>query len=670
MAINSTALAPAARGYLSLAGDTLLCLTSAASTALQQYLPSLGSTLYSLPAAAYLTATVARQVLVSRTPEVQGNRFLKYLVSPWTLLAAYAIRGWNGWDLPEKIITGISALAVLHHAGQGLQARGFAAARGNPMAIAACAAHVANAIFGISLASASWNSHNFINFWPEAQPHYVQEGAMALLGRLELKKQNDWKWSDQCFNFLGRLQYLNKVEDEWIVDGPGISDIPVENPSYLNGIRVFKDPSTGRTQLRFNREAHQNLKGICEERRDNLNNWLKSPEYYFHYNTGVLWNEFARRIYGKNLPGTEASEVWRHMFYELQPRLQDFFSPQEMEYLEEIKIDSVVAGENFYPKWIQEKGFEKYVNKMVQWWEKEWYPAWSAMEARWQKADLPRKDEFDTFIHTVRKGDSQVYQPVRLYYRDVPLTKKEEIEKPLAMLADSSQKGAAYKQYLQKQGPITADALYQAKEADYRQWISFRHKIEKEFPADQILQFEGKAKSWESAPCKGKKIPNDYTNCRKWTYTNHAQKHYFHQEKNVHEQLEQLRFNYLAHPIEAESLYSAWNQSYQDWRTTDAALSRTSEEAAKINEDEKKRREGFRKESRQRVADQLNYWLTTPFKEIIKGESAERIVEIWKMIYPENDPKIWAKLTEEERAIIIDAENEVDRAERERRPGW
>ena len=143
--------------------DNLLCLTSAASIALQQNLPT---TIYSLPAAAYLTATVARQAFVAHIPEVQNNGILKYLVSPWTLLAAYALRGWNGSEWPEKIITGISALVVVHHAGRGLRNQGLAAARGNPMALAACITHIANTFLGLAGASASWNSHAFItSFW-------------------------------------------------------------------------------------------------------------------------------------------------------------------------------------------------------------------------------------------------------------------------------------------------------------------------------------------------------------------------------------------------------------------------------------------------------------------------------------------------------------------------
>ena len=85
--------------------DKWLLLAGMASFALQQTLPTLGASLYALPAAAYLTANVARQVFIAKTPVAQHKPLLKRLLSPWTLLAAYACRGWYGWDLPEKRIS-------------------------------------------------------------------------------------------------------------------------------------------------------------------------------------------------------------------------------------------------------------------------------------------------------------------------------------------------------------------------------------------------------------------------------------------------------------------------------------------------------------------------------------------------------------------------------------
>ena len=649
-------LAPAAESLpLPTTQDKWLLLTGMASFALQQTLPTLGAALYALPAAAhaaaYLTANVARQVFIAKTPVAQHTPLLKRLLSPWTLLAAYACRGWSGWDLPEKIVTGASALTLLHHAGQSMKNSLPIATKGHPMAIAACVTHLANALLGIAAAAASWNAHSFLNFWPKTFPNYIQEGTAQTLVSLDRETKKFFTDSTNCQDFIHNVYYLNGA---WIVGGRDVtvSAMPVAEPYDLAGtITTLTDAGTGYRQLHFDDRMYQSLQEVCKEKSQKLHDWLRSPEFYFRHNTAVIWKEVANRIYQKNLPGTEASEVWRHMFGELQPRLQDFFSHKELEYLEEIKIEEVIVGANFYPEWIEKHGFEKYVNKMVQWWEKEWYPAWSGMETRWQNADLPRKDEFDVWIHSVIKDESLIYQPKERFLSK-GLSEEAFARKENIRLENPSEKRSAYKKYIEEHGAITANALYQTKEKNYHQWMAFRNLLEKDFPLHKIREFEGKAKSRTHLSNCSTKICSliDFTFNRGWHYKDHSK------------EIDHASFNSLSDVVYVQDLYGKWKKAYEVWLKKDTFLSRTPEEIAqeeakqaKIDEAKQKYREERKKAREKYIADQLHRWLTTPFQKIIEGLSPLKIDEMWGKVNIKNAKIIWKKLSEEEREILREA---------------
>ena len=629
MMINPTlALAPAA-GCLLLPStrDKWLCLASAAGCVLQQMLPA-NSGAYSLPAAAFLTANVARQALIARTPGVQNNFFLKHIMSPWTLIAAYAIQGWSGWNVPQQVIAGTSTATVLYHAGQGISEAASAAVRGDPAAIATCATHIANAIFSAVSVNAAWNGLPFSNLLPEPQPNYILTGAEQSLASLNEKEKALSESLQSCMNFFSSFKYLSAA---------GVWAANIYTPKYFfidrKEFDITNDPNSRFSEVRMTPDAHQNLRDHCDQRFKDLDLWRSSPMYYSQYNNAVLWKEAVHRIYAKNLPGTEAAEVSRHGILEAHLELKDLFTEVEMEYLKTVKIDHVVAGENFYPEWIEKNGFEKYVNRIVQWWEKEWYPAWNGMETRWQKANLPRKKEFDAWI--------------RPFCKEEQLLGRYDESRVLCGITEEQQKQCIKKSeygfYTEKNGPITADTLYRSREDTYQQWLAFRKRIEKEFPLDKIRQFEGKAltSSCGTLLCG-------------WFYDDHSQ--------DLQSLLKHNHVCTLYPDNRTEFFYSTWKAKYQEWLAYDTNRPHSAAEVRKIKEDKQKQEEDFEKAYQQRIADELVYWTTTPLKEIVKGLSAQQIVDRYQAIYDENKPTIDAHFTEEDEKILIDAENELELA--------
>lgn len=395
-----------------------------------------------LPEATRFVANFARQCFLTMLPAAKNSRFIKALVNPATFTGAYLLQIKTGSSLPTYCLTAFSTAVLFYEAGrslknslltnpapkihqereipkkQRLQRKQQAArqdrsqnvdmrqivreSKGKEFFSAAFSAATAG-IMAYQL-SQSWNENlqqEFTHFYQKAtDKDFYSEQFEALRVKIaELisgqppipEKPEDPSFPDPT----------PRPEEEYTPTPPPIRPV-------LDGAEavLIEQEEETRRRLQSIEDCPYRASAIlndekrkkhCENYEKEVENWIKSKNFRVERNTAMIWREFGKRIYAKNLPGTEQCEIWRHSRCDYQPHLGDFFDLDQLEQVEECQAIEEITHEsnNYYAEWVDRYGFEAFVGKLVQWWENDWYPAWKGMEERWQTFQLPHKAEFE-----------------------------------------------------------------------------------------------------------------------------------------------------------------------------------------------------------------------------------------------------------------------------------
>ena len=490
---------------MSITHDTGLSLSHLTNLVSSSFIEN-GEFLSKLPAAVYLTTTIARQVFVSTFPEVQANSMLRFATSPWTLIAAQTSKVFTGSLWPEFLVAGVSGLLVTSHTWSVIQKEGaskalklfylFNALGAAVLTSQAVPPHVftlfdanSNGLAPLvnattetinSLALIALNTRIYataaISETISELPFFAPEIENLALQALIEKKSDIPETLDYFRYRFERCKSKYDSFDTPVKDGYGSRDLTTVGYG-VNGHYAWVKNSDGEgiEWIVLTKDKLMRLLSRCHELHQEYNEWKWDKGVYFP-NKYEIFDRFYTRFQSlseKEFPLKDTFERWRQTTDELKSPL--ILTSEEWEELgTSTTIKSVV--------------FDAHADKIFQWWQ-ELYQRWSKAVGRLDS--LPRWKKYMKW--RMQTGALvETHKPSSLAYQVDPFFKipAYSVEKGYVPHYTSVEKA----QSAEEKYP-SEEKIYDTLKYEYEHWIKFRETIEAEYPFYRRSAFESDLKS-------------------------------------------------------------------------------------------------------------------------------------------------------------------------------
>jgi len=479
---------------MSITHDTGLSLSHLSNLVASSFIEN-GEFLSKLPAAVYLTTTIARQVFVSTFPEVQANSMLRFTTSPWTLIAAQTSRVFTGSMWPEFLVAGVSGLLVTCHSWSVIQKEGaskalklfylFNALGAAVLTSQAVPPHVftlfdpnSNGLAPLvnattetinSLALIALNTRIYataaiseaISELPFFAPEIENLGLQAFIEEKSAVPET-LDYLRYRFEYC-KSRYANF--DTPMDDGYGSRDLTtVGYGTLVYGHYVWMKNSAGENiewQVLTKGELMR-LLSRCHELHQDYNEWKWDKGVYFP-NKYEIFDRFYTKFQSlseEEYPLKDTFERWRQTTLELKSPL--ILTSEGWEELgTSITIKSVV--------------FDAYADKIFQWWQ-ELYQRWSKAVGRLDS--LPRWKKYMKWrMQTGALVETHKPSPFSYNVDHFSKIPAYSVEKGYVPHYDTVEKAQSAKERYPSE-----EEIYDTLKYEYEQWIKFRETIEAEYP--------------------------------------------------------------------------------------------------------------------------------------------------------------------------------------------